>query len=1120
MISSSKALRVGLLLVALLALVAVAGFSSGSVAATNSGDSDPAVYIVQLEGSPLASYRGGVEGLAATNPGARGELKLDMSSPDTAAYLDYLQGQQDAFVDAAEQLLGRSLNVKYNYQVAFNGIAATMTPAEAALVGGMDGVTLVVRETIEMPLTDTGPTFIGAPGIWDGSSTGLPGTMGEGIIVGVIDTGINVNDDHPSFWEVGGDGYVHSNPLPDYVGVCAGGNTNPNLTCNDKMIGYRGYNGEVPGDSDGHGSHTASTAAGNFTDGIIDATIYIELPISGVAPHANIISYDACVASCPSAGLLAAVNDGTADGVDVFNYSISGGSNPYGDPVELAFLAARDAGVFVSASAGNNGPGPGTVAHVSPWLTTVGASTHTRTWTNSLVDMAGGSPPADMDGRAISAAYGPATIVYAGDFGDGGCMTPFPPGTWTDGEIVVCDRGTIARVDKGANVLAGGAGGMVLANPPANGESINADPHYLPAVHLGASDSTVLKAWIAANPVGSLTASITEGVYTQDPAIADIMADFSSRGPVGILPDLIKPDVTAPGVDIFAAYSDPIDFTFLAGTSMSSPHNAGAGALMTALHPDWTPAEIQSAIMSTAVVDGVLKEDGVTPATPFDMGAGRDNLHEAGRAGLVLDETLADYQAANPSLGGDVRTLNTPSMGDNNCAPACSWTRTFRNTMDYTVYYSATLDLPAAASGTVTPDLITIPSGGELDVTVEVDSSGVPVGAWAFGSLNVTPIASLNGAEGVTLPDQHFPIGFIPQSSGDDPDIDVDPGSVSGTQDTNTVTQHPVDINNVGGATLDWSIFEDASVGSPAGLWSDNFDSYPIGTLLHGVGGWKGWANDPNAAAYTTDAQARSAPASVDIVGPADLVHEYSGATSGQWVYTAWQYVPGDMTGLSYFILLNAYDDAGVTNNWSTQVSFDGTNGTVISEFEGAQLPLVTDQWVEFRVEINLDTDWQTIFYDGQILSQKSWTEGVSGGGALNIAAVDLFANGASSVYYDDMSLVQAAGTCDAPEDIPWASVSPDNGSTGGGATDTVTVEFDSTGLLPDTYTGSLCVESNDPDEPLVVVPLEMNVEAPTDVSLSAFGSAGSAWLLPAFVVVLAAAVLFTAVMARRRSNV
>jgi hypothetical protein len=289
--------------------------------------------------------------------------------------------------------------------------------------------------------------------------------------------------------------------------------------------------------------------------------------------------------------------------------------------------------------------------------------------------------------------------------------------------------------------------------------------------------------------------------------------------------------------------------------------------------------------------------------------------------------------------------------------------------------------------------------------------------------------------------------------------------------------------------------------------------------LLHGVGGWKGWANDPNAAAYTTDAQARSAPASVDIVGPADLVHEYSGATSGQWVYTAWQYVPGDMTGLSYFILLNAYDDAGVTNNWSTQVSFDGTNGTVISEFEGAQLPLVTDQWVEFRVEINLDTDWQTIFYDGQILSQKSWTEGVSGGGALNIAAVDLFANGASSVYYDDMSLVQAAGTCDAPEDIPWASVSPDNGSTGGGATDTVTVEFDSTGLLPDTYTGSLCVESNDPDEPLVVVPLEMNVEAPTDVSLSAFGSAGSAWLLPAFVVVLAAAVLFTAVMARRRSN-
>ncbi len=1118
MISRNNVLRVGLLVVALLAVVAIAGFSSRSAAATNSGDSSPAIYIVQLAGAPLASYRGGVEGLSATNPGARGERKLDMSSPETAAYLAYLQGQQDSFVASAEQLLGRILNVKYNYQIVFNGIAASMTPAEAALVGGMDGVTLVVRETMEMPLTDTGPTFIGAPGIWDGSSTGLPGTYGEGIIVGVIDTGINVVDDHPSFWEVGGDGYVHTNPLPDYVGVCAGGNNDPNLTCNDKMIGYRGYNGETPGDSDGHGSHTASTAAGNFTDGIIDATVYIELPISGVAPHANIISYDACVTSCPSGGLLAAVNDGTADGVDVFNYSISGGTNPYGDPVELAFLAARDAGVFVSASAGNNGPGAGTVAHVSPWLTTVAASTHTRTWVNSLVDMAGGSPPADMEGRAISAAYGPAPIVYAGDFGDAACLTAFPPGTWTDGEIVVCDRGTIARVDKGANVLAGGAGGMVLANLPANGEGTNADPHYLPAVHLGATDSGVLKAWIDANPVGSLTASITAGVYTQDPALGDIMADFSSRGPVGILPDLIKPDVTAPGVDIFAAYADPIDFTFLAGTSMSSPHNAGAGALMMALHPDWTPAEIQSAIMSTAVQE-VVKEDGVTPADPFDMGAGRDNLHEAGRAGLVLDETLTDYQNANPGLGGDVRTLNTPSMGDNDCAPTCSWTRTFRNTTDSTVSYSSGLDLPAGATGTVTPESFSIPAGGEQDVTVDVDSSGVPTGSWAFGSLILTPDLARNGSEGLDLPVQHFPIGFIPQSSGADPDIDVDPSSVSSTQTTNTVTQHPVDINNVGGATLDWSIFEDGATGSPAGLWSDNFDSYAVGTNLHGVGGWKGWANDPNATAFTTDAQALSSPASVDIAGASDLVHEYSGATSGQWVYTAWQYVPGDMTGLSYFIMLNTYDDGGATNNWSTQVSFDATNGAVISEFEGNQLPLVTDEWVEVRVEIDLDADWQMIFYDGQLLSEKSWTEGNSGGGALNIGAVDLFANGASSVYYDDMSLVQGAGTCDAAADIPWASVSPDNGSTNGGSTTTVTVEFDASGLLPDTYTGALCVESNDPDEPLVVVPLEMIVESPTDVSLSTFGSDGSTWMLPAIVLALGAAVVFTAVLMRRRSD-
>ena len=149
------------------------------------------------------------------------------------------------------------------------------------------------------------------------------------------------------------------------------------------------------------------------------------------------------------------------------------------------------------------------------------------------------------------------------------------------------------------------------------------------------------------------------------------------------------------------------------------------------------------------------------------------------------------------------------------------------------------------------------------------------------------------------------------------PNIDVSPLSLSSAQAPNTTTTQPLNVGNTGGSALTWSIFEDVS-GSPDMVdWSDTFDSYATGSQIHGQGGWKGWANDPSAGALASSAQARSVPNSAAIVGASDLVHEYSGYTSGPWVYTAWQYAPTDMTGVSYFILLNQYDDAGATNNLS-----------------------------------------------------------------------------------------------------------------------------------------------------------------------------------------------------------
>ena len=217
--------------------------------------------------------------------------------------------------------------------------------------------------------------------------------------------------------------------------------------------------------------------------------------------------------------------------------------------------------------------------------------------------------------------------------------------------------------------------------------------------------------------------------------------------------------------------------------------------------------------------------------------------------------------------------------------------------------------------------------------------------------------------------------------------------------------------------------------------WSDNFDSYTDGQFLDGEpddGGWKGWDNDPAYGAAVTSTQSRSSPHSVDISADADLVHEYSGYTIGQWTYTAWQYVPTDFAGESAFILLCKYEDGG-DKIWSTQLRFNSDTMVVHSDYDANELPLIMGQWVEIRVEIDLDADIQQIYYDGDLLVEKSWKDGVTGGGIENIGAVDLFANFASPIYYDDISL-----TGDTPlpaiccqGDLSWENVGPGKKVTG-----------------------------------------------------------------------------------------
>ncbi|MFN2186168.1 MAG: S8 family serine peptidase, partial [Anaerolineae bacterium] len=714
--------------------------------------SDPEVYLLRLADPPLASYRGEIRGLDATSPVATGAAKLDADAPASQAYLGYLAEKQNDVLDAMQLRFGHKLEVLHTYRAAYNGLAVRLTGQEAVEAAALPGVVDVEREFVRYPDTDVGPAWIGAPGVWDGSATGGTATKGEGVIIGVIDTGINF--DHPSFADIGGDGYDHTNPFGSgvYVGWCnpAHEDYDPAVhLCNDKLIGAWDYtlDGNKGEDDDGHGSHTASTAGGNFVDATISApTTTVERAISGVAPHANLITYDTCISGqgCPGAGLVAAIDQAVLDGVDVINYSIGGGpNNPWADSDSQAFLAARDAGVFVATSAGNDGPEPGTVGSPanSPWLLSVGAVTHNRQFVNALTNMTGGdtAPPPDLWGVSITSGYGPAPIVHAKDYGDALCLNEFPAATWENGEIVVCDRGVNARVDKGWNVLQGGAGGYVLANTAVDSEAVVADAHYLPAVHIGWAAAQQLLPWLDSG--SGHMATIVGTTIDLSPANGDIMASFSSRGPNLPVPGVIKPDVAAPGVAIIAASKNGIEFESMGGTSMASPHAAGAAALLTALHPDWTPAQMQSALMTTAVPDNVLKEDSATAADPFDRGGGRIDVSRAAQAGLVLDETTNNFEDADPGLDGDPTTLNLASLANSACYPTCSWTRTVKSALDTAADW--TVSVTGASPGlevTVSPTSFRATGAGPIELQIDADTTGFNAandGAndWGFASI-------------------------------------------------------------------------------------------------------------------------------------------------------------------------------------------------------------------------------------------------------------------------------------------------------------------------------------------------------------------------------------------------
>jgi subtilisin family serine protease len=727
--------------------LAVVGVLVALTVGSQAGAAPVSGYIVQLSDSPLASYGGGIAGLAPTKPSALGAVKLDPSSAASKAYLAYLTQKQTAFQTTLASTLGRSATATISYKYAFNGLYIPLSDAEAAVVSKLTGVKNVEKERMLQLQTDVGPQWIGASSLWDGSAAGgVRGTMGEGVIVGDIDTGIN--HDHPSFAATGGDGYTVKNSRGKFYGLCDPVTGAP--FCNTKLIGVYDFTGTTPEDDNEHGSHTASTAAGNvIAAAVLHApTIDITRRISGVAPHANLITYKTCTAAgCLNALTTQAIDQATADGVDVINFSIGGGTqDPWSESNSQAFLGARDAGVFASVAAGNSGPAASTMGSPAnaPWVTAVAATTHNRKFVNHLTGMSGG--PADMTGAGVTSGFGPAKIVYAGDYGSPLCgsgpalpdgssaVNPFTPGTF-HGEIVVCDRGTYGRVAKGNNVKAGGAGGYVLANDQASGDSLVGDAFVLPGVAVTYKDGIALKQWLAT--AGDHSGTIAGATLDLSPANGDQMASFSSRGPDKSDPAVLKPDVAAPGVDILAAINGPAtvgdaEYGILSGTSMATPHITGAAALVRALHNSWTPAEIQSALMMSGKTSVT---EGGKAVGPFARGAGRADLTRAALVGLVMNETSANYTAADPATGGDPSTLNVPSLAGTGCQATCSWTRTVTNALVGSTTWNVTTTKPKGMTLTVSPATFTLAPGQSQKLTITADVSKLGVGQWVDGEV-------------------------------------------------------------------------------------------------------------------------------------------------------------------------------------------------------------------------------------------------------------------------------------------------------------------------------------------------------------------------------------------------
>lgn len=801
---------------------------AGSLGAIRlAGTEDPnvrKVYIVQLKSPSAAGHYATLAG-TLTKPGlapvaavaGASPVRFDKASPEIQSYTAQLTAEQDRVLTKA----GTDTELIYRYQYSLNGFAARMHPSQAHKLEGLPEVLHVWEDEVRPLATKDSRDFLGLfdPDI---GLRGTPGLDGENVIIGVIDSG--VAPEHPALQDTReadrpslcqrdwaensllGRWLCHRfrkredilifEPPESWNGTCETGERFETSDCNNKLIGARFFingaettgpidEGEIRSarDADGHGTHIATTAAGNR----VKASIFDFFigRIEGMAPRARVAVYKACWlrpdqqrASCNTSDLANAIDAAVADGVDIINYSIGSSLLRVTAPDDVALMGATKAGVFTVVAAGNEGPNLGTIGSPAggPWVVTAAASSRDGNASFKAIEVK--TPPSiagliaakEANFTPTLADRGPIddTLVLVDDdddtFDNGSAGTtsdacePLVNDTEVADNIALIQRGGCSFTDKIRNAADAGAIAALVYNIAGDPIVMNgtSDESDIPALMISQADGNLIIAELdAGNEVSVL---LDDGLLLTETDTGNVMASFSARGP-GPVPDILKPDVTAPGVNIVAGFTPDAtnatpgeNFAYLSGTSMSTPHVSGIAALLLQAHPDWSPSAIKSALMTTAR-QSVVGSDSETPANPFDFGAGHIVPNDANDPGLVYDVNDDEFDAfacgiASPAVTTErcdelsaagmsfaAADLNQPSIAVGRLANERTVTRRVINVGDQAETYVANVVAPSGIGVTVVPPSITVPPGqsASFDVTFSFESG--PLDLWRFGSL-------------------------------------------------------------------------------------------------------------------------------------------------------------------------------------------------------------------------------------------------------------------------------------------------------------------------------------------------------------------------------------------------